>query len=86
MEARPMGPLSQAGLPALPSPHLGQAFAVLEALLHLAELRRMQIDASPAAQAHWDRCGTSRIVRDKSQYTCTLFRVPNRHAQVAPTT
>ena len=75
MEARPLGPLSQAGLPALPSPHLGQAFAVLEALLHLAERRRMQTETSPAAQAHSDRCGSSRIDKDTSQHTCSVFRV-----------
>ncbi|KAK9905588.1 hypothetical protein WJX75_002584 [Coccomyxa subellipsoidea] len=55
VEARPLGPLSQAGLPALPSPPLGQAFAVLEALLDLAERRRSHSELSSASQAHRDR-------------------------------
>ena len=55
VEARPLGPLSQAGLPTLPSPPLGQAFAVLEALLDLAEGRRLHSELSSASQAHRDR-------------------------------
>jgi hypothetical protein len=51
-EARPMGPLAQAGLPALPSPALGEAFAVLEAWLGLAERQ----PPWGAQRAHWDRC------------------------------
>ena len=53
LEAPPMGPLAQAGLPALPSPPLGEAFAVLEAWLGLAQ--RQPPWGVP--RQHWDRCG-----------------------------
>ncbi len=55
VEARPLGPLSQAGMPALPSMPLGQVFAVLEALLDLAERRRLHSDPSSTPQSHRDR-------------------------------
>lgn len=55
VEARPLGPLSQAGMPALPSMPLGQVFAVLEALLNLAERQRLHNEPSSTPQSHRDR-------------------------------
>ena len=52
-EAHAMGSLAQAGLPALPSPPLGEAFAVLEAWLGLARHK----PPWDAQRQHWDRCG-----------------------------